>query len=226
VQLDRASQYADAAIHALETQLRDVNLSNLRMQDVGATELLVSVWDTKGWIEFKRGNLDQAEQFIQPSWTVGGAGDEAEHLGEIAEKRGKRDAAIRDYVLSLTGERPPFDARNRLSAMGVKDIDARVAKASPELQQERTIPLNKSDKGTAEFYLLMSPGKVEEVKFIKGDDNLKAFTDVLQKTDAGMKFPPNSQGHIVRRAIVHCGTTSPGPCTLEFVPSSQIRTLE
>ena len=226
VQLDRASQYADAAIHALETQLRDVNLSNLRMQDVGATELLVSVWDTKGWIEFKRGNIDQAEQFIQPAWTVGGAGDEAKHLGEIAEKRGKRDAAIRDYVLSLTGERPPFDARSRLTAMGVKDIDARVAKATPELQQERTVPLNKSDKGTAEFYLLMSPGKVEEVKFIKGDDNLKAFTDVLQKTEAGMKFPPNSQGHIVRRAIVHCGTTSPGPCTLEFVPSSQIRTLE
>jgi len=33
--------------------LRDVNLSNLRMQDLGATELLVSIWDTKGWVEYK-----------------------------------------------------------------------------------------------------------------------------------------------------------------------------
>ena len=35
MQLDRASNYADSAINALETQLRDVNLDNLRMQDLG-----------------------------------------------------------------------------------------------------------------------------------------------------------------------------------------------
>ena len=51
------------------------------------------------------------------------------------------------------------------------------------------------------------------MKFIKGDDNLKSFTEFLQKTDVGMKFPPGAQAHVVRRAVVRCGTTSPGPCT-------------
>ncbi len=226
VQLDRASQYADTAIHAIETQLRDVSLDKLTMQDLGTAELLFSVWDTKGWIEFKRGNADTAEQFITPAWQAGDTGDEAEHLGEIAEKAGKRDAAIHYYLLSLAAERPSIDGRARLTALGVKDIDAKTAKVRPELSRDRTIPLNKSDKGSAEFYLLISPGKVEQVKFIKGDDNLKGLADTLQKSDAGMKFPPNAQAHVVRRAVIHCGTTSPGPCTLELIPSAQVRTLE
>ncbi len=226
VQLDRASQYADTAINAIETQVRDLSLDNLHMQDLGTAQLLFSVWDTKGWIEFKRGNADTAEQFIVPAWLAGGSGDEAEHLGEIAEKGGKRDAAIHYYLLSLVAERPAFEARTRLAALGVKDVDARAAKVRPELSRDRTVPLSKSDKGTAEFYLLISPGKVEQVKFITGEANLKGLADVLQKADVGMKFPPNAQAHVVRRAIVHCGTTSPAPCTLELLPSSQVRTLE
>jgi len=226
VQLDRASQYADTAIHALETQLRDLSLDNLRMQDLGTAELLFSVWDTKGWIEFKRGDAATAEKFIAPAWLAGGTGDEAEHLGEIAEKNGKRDAAIHYYLLSMAAERPAIEGRARLTALGVKDIDAQVAKVRPELARERTVALNKSEKGTAEFYLLVSPGKVEQVKFIKGDDNLKSLADTLEKMDPGMKFPPNTTAHVVRRAVVQCGTTAPGPCTLELLPSSQVRALE
>ena len=41
VQLDRAQQYADSAINALDTQLRDVTLDNLRMQDLGTTPVAV-----------------------------------------------------------------------------------------------------------------------------------------------------------------------------------------
>jgi tetratricopeptide (TPR) repeat protein len=226
VQLERASEYADTAIKALETQLRDVKLDNLRMQDLGASELLFSVWDTKGWIEYKRGNTDVAEQFIGAAWQAGGSGDEAEHLGEISEKLDHRDAAVNYYLQSLATENPAFDARARLTALSVKDIDPKVAKARPEIQRERTIPLTKSDKGTAEFYLLISPTKIEQVKFIKGDDSLKSLADVLQKTDVGMKFPPNAQAHVVRRAIVQCGTTAPAPCTLELIPSAEVRTLE
>jgi tetratricopeptide (TPR) repeat protein len=226
VQLDRASQYADTAIQSIETQLRDVTLDRLTRENLGTAELLVSVWDTKGWIEYKLGNADVAEKYILAAWLAGGTGDEAEHLGEMAEKNGKRDQAIRFYLQSLAAERPSIEARTRLQALGVKDIDAKATKAQPDLVRDRTVPLNKSDKGTAEFYLLVSPGKVEQVKFIKGDDSLKNMADVLQQADVGMKFAPNAQAHVVRRAIVHCGTTAPAPCTLELIPSSQVRSLE
>jgi hypothetical protein len=64
------------------------------------------------------------------------------------------------------------------------------------------------------------------VKFIKGPDNLKSFSDILQKTDVGMKFPPQSQAHVVRRAVVRCGSAAPGPCTVELVPAAEVRSLE
>ncbi len=47
-ELKRADGYADAAISALETQLRDVSLTNLRFPDLGNTQMLFNVWDTKG----------------------------------------------------------------------------------------------------------------------------------------------------------------------------------
>ncbi len=226
LQLDRASKYADAAINAVETQLRDVTLDNMRMQDLFTTNFLFNVWDTKGWIDFKRGNLDAAEQYISPAWWNGGYGDEAEHMGEIAEKRGKKDEAIRYYLFSLIGENASPQGRDRLNTLGVKDIESRLPAARAELQQHLTVSLKKSEKGTAEFFLLISRDKVEQVKFIKGDENLKTFGDILQKADTGMKFPPGVQGHVIRRGIVRCGTANPAPCTLELIPSSQVRSLE
>jgi tetratricopeptide (TPR) repeat protein len=228
VQLDRAQSYADSAINAVETQLRDVNFDNLRMQDLATTNLLFSVWDTRGWADFKRGDSNSAEKYIQAAWLAGGSGDEAEHLGEIYEKRGNRDEAINYYMLSLVAEEASPDARDRLTKLGVsdKDIDQRVAVARPNGEQRTPVALNQSDKGTAEFFLLLSPGKVEQVKFIKGDDNLKSFTDVLQKTDVGMKFAPQSQARVVRRAVVRCGSASPAPCTVELLPSVMVRSLE
>ena len=72
--------------------------------------------------------------------------------------------------------------------------------ARPELQKLRTISLSESGKGTAEFFLLISPGKVEQVKFIKGDDELKSFTrNVCRRPISKMKFPPDTQVQVVRR---------------------------
>jgi hypothetical protein len=109
--------------------------------------------------------------------------------------------------------------------LGVKNVDSRMAAARTDLQSLRTIALSQSAKGTAEFYLLLSPGKVEQVKFIKGDDDLKSFAEILQKADIKMKFPPGVQVQAVRRAILRCGTTSPEPCSLELLPSADVHSL-
>ena len=75
-----------------------------------------------------------AESYVLPAFLAGGRGDEAEHLGEIYEKRGKRDDAIRYYVFSLISDSPSTQGRPRLEAMGVKDVDSRMAAARPDLQ--------------------------------------------------------------------------------------------
>jgi tetratricopeptide (TPR) repeat protein/transglutaminase-like putative cysteine protease len=251
VQLERADKYADAAINAVETQLRDVSLDNLRFQDLGTASFLYNVWDTKGWVEFKRGNLDLAEQYVAVAWQASGSGNICEHLGEIYEKRGNRDKAIHYYVLALADTTPSDTARARLTALGAsKSLDPMVEQGRRELKQQRTISLNKSGQGTAEFNLLISPSRIEDVKFLKGDDSLKGLAQILQNVPVGMKFPPDASAHVPRRAIVTCGTTQAstknvgtakmnatvtmknkpqttlGPCTLELRPADSVRTLD
>ncbi len=253
VQLERANKYADTAIDAVETQLRDVDLDNLRFQDLGTANFLYDLWDTKGWVEFKRGNLDVAEQYIVAAWQASGSGNIGEHLGEIYEKRGDRERAIHSYVLALADDTPSAEARARLTAMGVNQgLEEMIVQGRKELKQMRSTSLNRSGKGTAEFNLLISPSKVEQVKFIKGDDALHGFSPLLQSTATGMKFPPTSSAHLPRRGVVSCGRTqalSPaksssttaknatmsttdkqprvaGPCTLELRPADSVLTLD
>ncbi len=251
VQLDRADKYADAAINSLQTQLRDVKLDSLRFEDLEAAQFLYNIWDTKGWIEFKRGDLDLAEQYIDAAWQASGSGNIGEHLGEIYEKQGKRERAIGAYISSLAGDPPSDSARARLDALGVgKGVDHKVEEARRELQRQRTSPLHTSGKGSADFFLLISPAKVEQVKFIKGSDGLKSLSDVLEKTDVGMKFPASAEVRVVRRAVVTCGAPasasaagapdkgkapaavagqesqgSAGPCAVELRPAESVRTL-
>ena len=254
VQLDRADKYADAAINAMQTQLRDVKLDSLRFQDLGAALFLYDIWDTKGWIEFKRGDLDTAEQYIAAAWQASGSGNIGEHLGEIYEKQGKREQAIRTYLFSLAANPPSDSARGRLITLGVsKGVDHKVEEARHEMLRERTIALNTSGKGSAQFYLLISPAKVEQAKFIKGSEELKGLSELLEKTDIRMKFPAAAEVRVVRRGVVTCGTPAaspsaagaPGkgkapaaavagqesqapaePCTIELLPAESVRTLD
>jgi tetratricopeptide (TPR) repeat protein len=210
VQLERASQYSDAAINSIETQLRDVNLDNLRLQDIFTANLLYNVWDTKGWVEYKRGNLDQGERYIRAAWEANGNGNIAQHLGEIAEKRGNKDEAIRYYLFALTGVSPSPEARDRLTALGVtSDVDSRVEEARAELQAQRTHKLTGTGKGTGDFFVLASPAKNDQVKFVNGDAEVRGLGDAVKSANLDITFPEASSVRALRRGTVTCGTTPP-----------------
>ncbi len=242
-ELKRADGYADAAISALETQLRDVSLTNLRFPDLGNTQMLFNVWDTKGWVLYKSGDIDKAEAYILPAWQGTESGAVAEHLGDIADKRGNHDQAVHYYVLALTGDSPSSTARDKLKSLGVSGgaLDSMITKARKEQINERTEKLDMVQAGTADFFLLVGPGKIEQVKFVRGEESLRSFTDTLKNISVPVKFPPSSQVHIVRRVRLTCGkqppskdkaaaekssTATPGPCSLEWLPTSEVRGLD
>ena len=207
VQLERASQYSDAAINSIETQLRDVNLDNLRLQDIFTANLLYNVWDTKGWVEFQRSDLDAAERYIHAAWDANGNGSISEHLGEIAEKRGNKDEAIRYYIFSLLGSSPSVEAKSRLAALGVTgDLDGRVDKARTELKTMRTRKLDATGKGAGDFFVLASPAKNDQVKFVSGSPEIKSLADSVKGTNLGLTFPGPSSVRALRRGTVTCGT--------------------
>ena len=253
VQLERASQYSDAAINSLETQLSDVNLDNLRLQDLFIANLLYAVWDTKGWVEYKRGNLDVAERYIRAAWNSRPSGAVALHLGEIAEKRGNKDDAIRYYIFALAAESPSVEGRSRLAALGVTgDLDARIEGARSELKAQRTHKLSAIGKGSGDFFVLVSPAKNEQVKFVSGTADIKSLADQVKGDNLGIVFPDPSSVRALRRGTVNCGNLPPptaksksagkksdkqpaavaapqllpGPCTIELLPSDEVRSVD
>jgi tetratricopeptide (TPR) repeat protein len=232
--LDRAQQYAESAVSATTAALRNVSLDRLTPQDLPLVPSLIAYWDTLGWVYFSENNLDKAEKYVGAAWQLGHHGEVGDHLGQIYEKQGKKDQALRTYALSLSGLRPIPETRDRLAALtgGSAKVDAAVAKYKDELQQVRTIDLGKVAKetGSAEFFVLLSRGKgtaatVEAVKFTSGDEKLKVFTDALRTAEYRLSFPDDTPVKILRRGILSCSTAT-GNCAFVLMLPDDVRTVD
>src|SRR5580658_1141165 len=232
--LDRAQQYAESAVSATTAALRNVSLDRLTPQDLGLVPSLIAYWDTLGWVYFSEDNLDKAEKYVGAAWQLGQHGEVGDHLGQIYEKQGKKDLALRTYALSLSGLRPIPETRDRLASLtgGSGKVDATVAKYKDNLQQLRTVDLGKVAKetGDADFFVLLSRGKgsaatVEAVKFASGDEKLKVFTDALRTAEYRLSFPDDTPVKILRRGILSCSTAT-GTCSFVLMLPDDVRTVD
>jgi tetratricopeptide (TPR) repeat protein/transglutaminase-like putative cysteine protease len=232
--LDRAQQYAESAVSATTAALRNVSLERLTPQELLLVPSLIAYWDTLGWVYYTEGNMDKAEKYVSAAWGLGHHGEVGDHLGQIYEKRGNKDLALRTYALSLSGLRPIPETRDRLASLtgGNAKVDAAVAKYKEDLQQLRTIDLGKVAKetGSAEFFVLLSRGKgsaatVEAVKFASGDEKLRVFTDALRTAEYRLTFPDDTPVKILRRGILSCSTAT-GTCSFVLMLPDDVRTVD
>ncbi len=230
--LDRAQQYAESAVSATTAALRNMSLDRLTPQDLLLVPSLIAYWDTMGWIYYTQGNYDKAEKYVGAAWGLGQHGEVGDHLGQIYEKRGNKDLALRTYALALNGLRPIPETRDRLAALpGGANVDAVVAKYKDDLLQARTIDLGKVGKetGSAEFFVLLSRGSksnatVEAVKFVSGDEKLKVFADALRTAEYKLAFPDDTPVKILRRGILTCSAT--GNCSFVLILPDDVRTVD
>ncbi len=231
--LDRAQQYAESAVSATAAALRNLSLDRLTRQELPLTSSLVAYWDTLGWVHFAEGHLDQAEKYVAAAWGLGHHAEVGDHLGQIYEKRGEKDQALRTYALSLDGLRPIPETRKRLASLagGEAKADAAVARYKGELQHLSTVDLGKATQaGSADFFILLSRGtgsaaQVDAVKFISGDEKLKAFSGALRTADYHLTFPDDTPVKILRRGTLSCSMTS-GKCEFVLTLPDDVRTVD
>ena len=231
--LDRAQQYAESAVSATTAALRNVTLDRLTPQELPLVPSLIAYWDTLGWVYFSKGNLDKAEKYVAAAWGLGQHGEVGDHLGQIYEKEGKKDRALRTYELAATGLRPIPETHDRIDALLKTDgkLNAAAKNGKEDLQSLRTIDLGKAkDTGSAEFWVLLSggagaPAKAEAVKFVSGDDKLKIFTDALRTAEYRLAFPDDTPVKILRRGILSCSTAA-GNCTFVLMLPDDVRTVD
>ena len=161
IELDKAQEYAESAISATAAKLRNIELAHLTTAEIGNVSSLAVYWDTLGWVDFQKGDLDAASRYVNAAWQLAQNGELADHLGQIYEKRGKKDLALHTYALALAAPRPSAETRARLTLAlgGNAQIDRMVRQAAPELIAMRTFPLPNLQlgDGTADFLIVLAP---------------------------------------------------------------------
>ncbi len=231
--LDRAQQYAESAVSATTATLRNLSLDRLTQQDLGLVPSLIAYWDTLGWVYFGEGNMDQAEKYVAAAWALGQHGEVGDHLGQIYEKEGKKDRALKMYELSLAGLRPVPETKDRIESLVKGDAKLGSSKnnETADLQSMRTVDLGKAKlTGTADFFVLLggkagSPAVAESVRFVSGEEKLKSYTDALRTADYHLSFPDDTPVKILRRGILSCSTAT-GNCMFVLTLPDDVRTVD
>jgi len=231
--LDRAQQYAESAVSATAAELRNVSLDRLSNKELPLVRSLIAYWDTLGWVHYGEGDLNKAEKYVAAAWELGHHGEVGDHLGQIYQKRGDKDRALRTYALSMNGLRPTPETRTRLASLAGGDAkaDAAVARYKTELQHLSTIDLGKATQtSNADFFILLSGGggsaaKVDAVKFVSGDEKLKSFTAALKTADYHLTFPDDTPVKIFRRGTLSCAIAT-GKCEFVMTLPDDVTTVD
>jgi len=234
--LDKAQQYSESAVAAVAAELRNIEIDRLTMKNLTDLNSLGSYWDTLGWVHFKKGNLDLAEKYVVASWALGQHSEVGDHLGQISEKRGKKEEAVRWYALAAVGYRPVPEARENLTRLAGKDkVESLLGKAKAELNELRAIKLGSLLKGEkekleAEFYIIAVPGAdrsalVTGARFIRGAEKLRPLTGALKGAKYTMTFPDETATKLIRRGTLTCQPDN-GECSFVLLPPEEITSVD
>lgn len=229
--LDKARQFAEAAVSSLDGLLRDVHLKDLQMQQLYFVNLLGASWDTLGWVYYKQGHLEQAERYLSAAWSLDQHSAVADHLGQLFEKKGDKKTAAKFYADAIAAVTSSPETHKRLLALlgSDKEADALVKAERDAISRERTTTVqftrNPSKHATAEFFLAFLPdGKVDETKFVSGDEQLTNAASALATAKYNVVFPGNEATKLVRRGILNCFDAS-NSCEFVLLLPVDVRSL-
>ncbi len=235
-QLDKAQQYAESAVTAVATELRNAELSRLSSNDLENVSNLMAYWDTLGWVYFQKGDIDKAENYITAAWQLEQTSEAGYHLGQIYEKRGKKDEATHLYALGAVAERLVPEPGERLAKLVENNkISAMLSKARNELADLRTIQLGallkgEKEKTEAEFFVILSPGaardsQVRDVKFISGNKKLRPLAAALKGAKYDLIFPDQTATKVIRRGKLSCKPNN-GPCVFVMMIADEVTSID
>ena len=252
-QLDRAQQYAESAVQAAANFLRNTSLDAVTLRHSAETYALGTYWDTLGWVYYKKGDLKNAEKYIDAAWKLTQHGECGDHLAEIYMKQGRKEDALRLYAEAQSGVRPLPTSRAKLVSLAGGEAQAAklIARYRPEVDNARSYKVpgaqappnsavksvtadngsgqsEKSANTSADVLLLLSqPGKVDSVKFLSGSSALKALGANLQSIGFGTIFPDDTPTKLLRRGVVTCGTPqNPSGCDLVLLQPDAVTSVD
>jgi len=207
-ELDRAQRYAESAVATIVAAARLVDVDHANAAALATTRSLASYWDTLGWVAFAKRDLVTAEKYVRAAWTVAQYAEVGDHLGQILEELNHDDEAATAYARALNASRPDRDIRRRLADVaGGANVDPLIAKHKADLAAARTVALGRGPSGKqADFFVAFAPpGRVDGVRFIAGDAEMRDLSAQILTLRVDGMFPDDQPARLLRRMTVTCG---------------------
>ena len=223
VRLDRAQQYAEAAVTATGVESRNLTLARISPRELNVVHSLASYWDTLGWVLYARGDLSRAEPLLKAAFTLSESGVVGDHLGQLYEKQGKRDQALRAYAMALKAERPETATRDRFRTLaGSENQEVLLQSHAGDFLTLRTVNVKPTGaKGMAEFFVLLGTQGIEDVSFVSGDAALRApaVVTAIRQADFRPLLPVNDGvgAKVLRRGGLSCSADSGAKARCSFI---------
>jgi tetratricopeptide (TPR) repeat protein len=223
-----------------ELKLEDVNLDTRRI--LGN---LAARWDTLGWIEFKKGDLNTAEKYLRAACDLTDSRTIQLHMGRVYESQSRKEEAIRafsrvllpsteaaltfaggvDINVAPTSLRPinsnEREARTHLAALlgGDEKIAELMKSESQRWNAERTVtvPYDGTSERHAQIVLMITRGpKVEDTRALQDVDQAKTLLERFPGKVPSQGFPSWSLKRIPRAVSIKCSAAS-AQCVMEFL---------
>jgi tetratricopeptide (TPR) repeat protein/transglutaminase-like putative cysteine protease len=234
--MDVAQQYAEKSLE--QEEAASLKASSDR-DALATTSGLDAIWDTVGWIYYKQGQYEKALPYIKAAWLLGQEAEVGDHLGQTYAKLGKREDADRTYRLAYAAnsQGPRTTYRNGIADKidsHFKELTGKTlaesvlvhAKghggATPEtgmgvLSHMREVKITNTSHAPASgtFTIVLSQGKVDDVKQVDGDESLKPLTDRIKAAKFDVELPGTAPVKVTRRGIVSCGSLG---CDMALIP--------
>jgi tetratricopeptide (TPR) repeat protein len=204
---------ARRAVEMLTEQSKTWTLDGNPEALIDKSRQLIAIWDTLGWILYREGKLDEAEDYLKAAWRNTQSDLMAEHVGVVAEARGKKDEAFTAYVLGLAASPPgtiQMELSHRADVLRRAGAKSAVGGDAPErLRNDRKIPLGpaKGMNGVSNYYLLLNNGKVVRAERRNSmGDKMPGGEERLQDTKLTGLWPSGSQANLVAYGTLNCNS--------------------
>ncbi len=220
IELDRAEKWSETSLTMESPRLRSVSLDHLTPEQLSCVFRIAHYWDTRGWIYFLRGDSARARAYVEAAWALLPHPVMGDHLGQIYEKTGQRENAIRTYAMAVAAADRPTrtnidpddvaDAKQRLAKLAGQgvNVDNLIGRGRTDLEAMTAIsvPNGTKSSGSADFTLRIASAETPllQVRQISGDASLGKFVDPLQSVRLPLRIPEGAAVEIPLRGTLTC----------------------
>jgi tetratricopeptide (TPR) repeat protein len=213
---DRAFEYAQSATTAAAASTLLLSLDKPAGPQLSLTSSLAAYWDTLGWVEFKRGNVESALGYLQASWQVREEAIVGEHLGRVLERLQRPREAFVVYRTALGLPAPSDWLRDRTRELGLSLKPAITTDSATLLTQKRTVVLPKTVVPVRAAQVMLvanAKGVITGARPVSATEASTAAAQSLVGTRLPINAPDAVPFRLVVRAALSCVDGKP-PCSL------------